>query len=328
MLAFARAAGPSPLALMAVGDWGGDSDAVPATAAERAAAAGMSRVATDLNANAVLLLGDNFYTHGVLTNESTRFHETFEAIYRTDMFDIPFYVIAGNHDHRGSVSAQMDYLGSARWRFPSLWYSLPFNFTSTSGALRTVEMLMIDTPTLAGISDDVCDGCELLGPPDESVAESQWDWIETRLNASTADFLWVAGHYPIYSAGKDGTTPLLVRRLLPMLRAAGAHYISGHDHMHEHLLSDGVHMVVTGPGKECCYPASKWHTVPAGALRFMVSGEKARGPGVGPRPRADMSSGFSSLEFDDAVQLTMYAEDGTALYAPAPIAPRASRRAA
>ena len=83
-----------PFTLMAIGDWGGDNDWSPSNKAEKAAAAGMATVAKDLNANGSLLLGDNFYRHGVRSNESSRFQSTFEAVYTQALFpDLPFYVI-------------------------------------------------------------------------------------------------------------------------------------------------------------------------------------------------------------------------------------------
>ena len=229
VVAAAAAAAP-PFSLVAVGDWGGDGDDSPTTEAQVAAAKGMAQIAADIGAAGALLLGDNFYTYGVRDVSSPRFKETFEAVYSPAAFaSLPFHVIAGNHDHAGNVQAQVDYSAhDARWQFPSLYYALPFNFTASNGERRTLDLLMIDTVGLAGNSDDVCEGCELLGPADPPSAEGQWAWIERRLNASTADFLWVAGHYPIYSAGKDGTTRVLVKRLLPLLKAHGAHFLSGH----------------------------------------------------------------------------------------------------
>ena len=56
-------------------------------------------------------------------------------------------------------------------------------------------------------------GSELHGPSGErqkELAATQWSWITERLSSSDADFVWVAGHFPIWSAGKDGTVPLLV----------------------------------------------------------------------------------------------------------------------
>ena len=86
--------------------------------------------------------------------------------------------------------------------------------------------------------------------------------------------------------------------------------------MLEHLVTpkEGVHLVVTGPGRFCCYNSTNLATVPDGAIKFMISGPNGHGPSVGPKPATAMLSGFSTLEFDDQVTLTMYKEDGTPLY--------------
>lgn len=315
----------SKLSLVVVGDWGGDSDEEPTTAAQIADSNGMATVAHNLDAEGVLLLGDNFYTHGVDSVDSVRFNITFEQVYPPASFqELPFYVIAGNHDHRGNVEAQIDYHSrSTRWHFPQLYYTLNFNFTSTSGVLRTVDLIMIDTVDLAGACIDEYPGCPLVQSlEDIQAAETQWTWLDEQLNKSTADFLWVAGHFPIYSAGSDGTTDILVERLLPKLQSVGAHYISGHDHMHEHILSDNVHMFVTGPGRMCCYDIPNLHTVPNGTIQFMISGENATGVNIGPKPTSPVIAGFSSMEFDDTVDFKMYNQDGALLWNPPSIAPR------
>lgn len=313
------------ISFLAVGDWGGDSDHQPTTAAQVSTAYGMSRIAANTSAQGVLLLGDNFYYDGVSSPSSTRFKQTFEDVYTVAEFkQLPFHVIAGNHDYRGNVNAQLQYKDSSgRWQFPSLWYNLPFSFTSSSGKRRTVQFLMIDTVNLAGNSDDVCKGCVLLGPENGSSAEKQWAWIADQLRSSTADFLWVAGHYPIFSAGDDGTTHVLVERLLPLLKQHGAHYIDGHEHMLEHISHDGVEMYVTGMGRECCYGTGHLDTVPDGAMKYMITGDGGQGPnGVGNKPSAPVAGGFASLRFDDAVTVTYHNQDGDVLYTAPEVAPR------
>lgn len=49
-------------------------------------------------------------------------------------------------------------------------------------------------------------------------------------------WLVIAGHYPIYSMGGHGDTDELLKYLLPVIWKYKAHvYISGHDHISEHL---------------------------------------------------------------------------------------------
>ncbi len=56
------------------------------------------------------------------------------------------------------------------------------------------------------------------GPDDETLAEPQYQWIEDTLAASKADYIIVAGHYPIYSIAEHGSTADLVKNLMPILQ--------------------------------------------------------------------------------------------------------------
>lgn len=50
------------------------------------------------------------------------------------------------------------------------------------------------------------------------------------MKSSTADHLFVAGHYSVYSGCEHGNTRSLHDNLKPLLEKYNAHYISGHDH--------------------------------------------------------------------------------------------------
>ena len=73
-------------------------------------------------------LGDNFYDNGVVNEYDPRFKETFENVFTADsLMNIPFYMVAGNHDHYGNVSGEIMYSNhSARWVFPDYWYNIKF----------------------------------------------------------------------------------------------------------------------------------------------------------------------------------------------------------
>ena len=47
---------------------------------------------------------------------------------------------------------------------------------------------------------------ELDGPADPGLAKQQLDWLTERMAASTADYLWVGGHYPVWAIGQDPPT--------------------------------------------------------------------------------------------------------------------------
>jgi hypothetical protein len=114
-------------------------------------------------------------------------------------------VIAGNHDHLQSTQAQIDYTQkSKRWYFPSLYYSATFSVPGGKTA-QLVRMLFL---FFVGQSQDMF----LRGSVTMQVAidtvllldgdTTQLIWINQTLAASTADYLFVAGHYPVYSGGE------------------------------------------------------------------------------------------------------------------------------
>ena len=71
----------------------------------------------------------------------------------------------------------------------------------------------------------------LSGPEEIHAAQKQWDWLESTLKESTADYLLVGGHYPVWSISNHGPTECLVDQLQHMLQKYQAtSYICGHDH--------------------------------------------------------------------------------------------------
>jgi len=211
-----------------------------------------------------MALGDNFYMIGVKNVEDRRFKVTFE-----DVFDLgsanqrPWYVLAGNHDHYGNVTAQIDYSeNSSRWIFPDYYYAIKYEL---SNGLR-IEIFVIDTVQLCGntVEGKYGDFVSYMvwgapsrppqGPEDSDKAEEQWQWLEQNLKNSKADYLFVAGHYPVWSIAEHGPTRCLVRRLRPMLQRYRVNaYLCGHDHNLQHLNETGsnvwtVDYVVSGAG--------------------------------------------------------------------------------
>ncbi|NXC44590.1 PPA5 phosphatase, partial [Penelope pileata] len=304
--AMMAAAGGGPggaVQFLAVGDWGGVPDPPFATPREVATAAAMGRAATDPGADFVLALGDNFYYEGVRDEWDPRFQETFERVFTAPGLQaLPWFVLAGNHDHAGNVTAQLAYSHhSNRWHFPHYYYSLRL---AVPGSNATARLLLLDTVLLCGGTDDFGAGMPPRGPVDADAAAAQLSWLRGRLAAARHDhYVLVAGHYPVWSVAEHGPTACLVRLLRPLLRRHRVTaYLCGHDHNLQFLQEDGVGYVVSGAGNFVEASRSHAGAVPPGTLRFFFGAPESPG-------------GFAHIRLEaDAATVTFLEATGRVLY--------------
>ena len=154
------------------------------------------------------------------------------------------------------------------WHMPALYYTFTQLIPTST---QTVQFIMIDTESLVGGDLGQYDSAP-SDVPQPPVDETQWTWLTSTLAGSTADWIIVVGHFPVYSVGENGPTAMLVSRLLPLMDAAGvALYISGHDHSLQHIApatGSEVDFLVTGAGAK--YNATMIHAsaIPAGTLKY------------------------------------------------------------
>ncbi|XP_061485367.1 tartrate-resistant acid phosphatase type 5 isoform X2 [Rhineura floridana] len=292
----------SSLRFIAVGDWGGVPNAPFYTAREAAVANEMGRTVASLGADFILSLGDNFYYSGVNDVYDKRFQETFESVFQAPVLrKVPWYVLAGNHDHSGNVSAQIAYSKiSKRWHFPKYYYKLRFK---VPGSNSTVAILMIDTVTICGNSDDF-QSEKPLRPRDVGMARSQLSWLRKQMANSQDDYLLVAGHYPVWSVGKHGPTTCLIKQLQPLLlKYKATAYLCGHDHNLQYLQDKtGLGYVLSGAGNFMDDSKQHLHEVPAGYLRFFYGHTSSQG-------------GFAYIEINGKEMSITYIEGkGKSLY--------------
>lgn len=315
----AGAAAEESMTFIAIGDWGGDTDDDPTWPPQLHNVAGMATVAGAApgGLSFVMSTGDNFYDAGIDDGkgaDSPRFKETWEDVYMAKKeLQVPWYIVAGNHDHNGDVNAQIKYSAkNSRWNFPALWYTFTKSFISASGKNVTTQIVQIDTVEIDGMSYVAPNGSAVSGepyqidpalfPPDSD----QLKWLETTLSASTADYLWVAGHYPIYSICTHGPTQGIISSVLPLLKKYKATgYISGHDHCQEQLELDGLALVVSGAGAENVYGPSNINNVPSDSLLFHMDSKNKYGT----------DAGFASFEVSESATVVKhYSAAGKVLY--------------
>ncbi|XP_070563367.1 tartrate-resistant acid phosphatase type 5-like [Ptychodera flava] len=256
------------LRFTALGDWGGIPIFPYTSPFQIAVADTMGKVANALGSEFTIALGDNFYETGVKDVNDRRFKDTFENVFTAPSLQKPWYVCAGNHDHKGNITAQLAYTKvSQRWNFPELYYSKRFQIPNSGSSLLLV---LIDTVILSGNTDDSTPGNELTDV-DQEHADSQLKWIEDTLKTSNDDYIIVGGHYPVWSISEHGPNSRMVSQIRPLLEKYDVTaYFCGHDHNLQHLKENNssVNYFVIGAG-DVVDPSTKHKDdVPPGSLKY------------------------------------------------------------
>merc|ERR1719272_339855 len=319
----------SGMRFMAVGDWGasfqgdGGKDCSGSIVEQQASdAVAMGHYAAQNAIESVILLGDNFYGSGIHGDcHNCRFQATFEQIYNATSLNVPFHVIGGNHDHLGNVSAQIEYSKlSKRWDYPDYYYTYTDTFNDM-GKNVSVQIVLFDTvlaDAVDGFHGPKSDAPGTPIPQDAPSSAEQFAWLEKTLKASTADYLWVGGHYPVWSGCNHGPTEILVDKLKPMLEQYDVTgYMCGHDHCEEYIdEGKGPVYVLTGAGFECCYKASNIDKNPEGSFKFAYwDGECPTGahcPAKSPNTAFtvfDVTSESMTVKFVDSSGATIFTAD-------------------
>lgn len=204
----------SHMSVVAFGDWGDLTEEL---------ALSMNRFHEVFvpRSDAVFLLGDNFYPHGIDSKLGVRDPKfrLFRDIVARDAV-CPFYVILGNHDRDGNVDAQVAYSAvHPKWNMPAFYYFQ--SFTLETGA--RICTWFLDT-TLAG--------------------EAQAHWFNSSISHHKASCRWllVSGHHPVFTAGEYHSSKRMQEWILSILEEHDVDiYMSGHEHQSQVLQKPGRH---------------------------------------------------------------------------------------
>jgi len=222
--------------ILMIGDWGYED-----TAAQTKVAAGMAAYSrkNSIHPDALFLLGDNWY--GALEGgvKSLRWHDGFEAMYPSDVFECPAYAVLGNHDYQrwpdSKVDAELAYArkGNTRWTMPSRWYSFEFPKPSPLITFIALDSNMPHAKPLAPGGRDFT-----LTPEEKG---QQLTWLEEELKRPrSTPYLAVLAHHPVYSNGPHGDHATLIQDWDPLFRKNNVTlYLAGHDHDLQHLEFEG-----------------------------------------------------------------------------------------
>ncbi len=225
------------LPFIVLGDWGrAGADQ------QRDVGVTMGRAAAQSGSQFTLNVGDNFYENGVSGVDDPQWIDSFETIYTDPALSTPWHSILGNHDYQGSVEAQLNYRGSARWRMPARYYTRTEALPDGTRA----EFFHIDTcPFVLAYR-----GTKVRIDGEDTAAQLRW--LERALAASTATWRIVVGHHPVYTtAGGKRDTPELIAQIEPLLqRYSVPVYFGGHVHNLQETDVGGVRYVTSGAGSK------------------------------------------------------------------------------
>lgn len=255
LLASASRAAEPELSFVVIGDWGKGS------VEQRQVANALGRVAESHHARFVVSTGDNFYPNGVKSVTDPNWKILFEDVYTAPALQVPWHVALGNHDHRGSTSAQIAYSKtSKRWSLPAAFYK----HSERDGGV-SADFFFLDTTPLYQASRWPWK----LWP----FENEQYAWLERELKASDAEWKIVVGHHPVLSGGGHGSTEVLIDKLRPLLEKYGVDvYLNGHNHALEHVAANGVNYITIGAGADAAMPDSiEGSRFLSGAAGFMAA---------------------------------------------------------
>jgi len=231
------------LNFLIMGDWGRHGEPHQRKVAEQ-----MSNATICTKATFNLIVGDNFYPSGVASEFDPSWKSSFEDVYNQHPLFDDWYVALGNHDYKTNPDAEVAYSKiSARWHMPARYYSLIKKLKDGT----TAEFFIIDTSPFQ--SDYY--GSEDYGSHVRGVdTAAQKKWLEDGLQKSTANWKFVVGHHPLFSAGgrKEKTGDMLYSFGPLFEKYKIDAYFCGHEHHLEFDQPAGYHFVqvISGSGAE------------------------------------------------------------------------------
>lgn len=261
---------------IAVGDTGKGNDT------QRAVAAGIKEVCRRRGCDFALLLGDNLYPDGMVSDEDPRMDEVFTQVYGE--LGLEFHAVLGNHDYgRRHLKVHAD--RQIAWATGQPLFHLPAPYYRFEAGPAGFWALDTDAVFWTGL-------------------QPQAGWLDETLGPSDVRWKVVFGHHPWLSNGKHGnagtyegwsgvpySSGSALRELFENHLTGADLYLAGHDHNLQLLTKGTTTLVVSGAG------ASTTPIVDRGnqpALAFDVPG-------------------FAWIELGEAMTVAFHGADGALL---------------
>lgn len=198
----------------------------------------------------IAVAGDPIHDDGVKSTDDPEWKLKFENIYTAPSLQkIPWYVVAGNHEYRGSVQAILDYSKySARWKAPARYYAIEQKIANSNDKCL---LLFIDT---APLIDKYRESNEYSDAGKQNI-EKELKWIDSTLTVSTDRWKIVIGHHPVFADTdkEESERSDMQKRIGTILEKRKADlYICGHIHDFQHIKPEGksVNYIVNSSAAE------------------------------------------------------------------------------
>ena len=220
----------APLSFISYGDWGAKNDN------QKLVADTIAKYTDTYNSSFNLVLGNNFYETGVTSTNDKLWETNYKNVYKNNN---PWYVVLGNHDYYGNVSAQIAYTGmDDRWNMPSNNYVI---------VRDNLKIIMLDTQILdPECSDVTADTISKTNKYSPNSKAKIYKWLTNELR-TYGQIKIVVGHAGIYSAGEHGNCNELTTKLFPLLDSYNVDlYLHGHSHMLEYNSRNSLNMFGCG----------------------------------------------------------------------------------
>ena len=220
---------PAVLRLAVIGDYGSNSPD------EAAVAAGVAALLPD----AVVTTGDNVYdTTDGHDERIGQYYQAFLWPY-TGAYGSgspagvnQFWPCVGNHDWDATIED---------------WYAY---FTLPGNERYYTVDLGVDPATGAPLVTFFCVSTDGREPDGNTATSVQAAWLQQALAASTATWQIVGFHHPAFSSALHGSSP---RSQWPFAAWGADLVLSGHDHVYERTVRDGLVYVTEGRGGASSY---------------------------------------------------------------------------
>lgn len=129
---------------------------------------------------------------------------------------------------------------------PSQLYNVIYDIPDSNGL--TMEIIFIDSCIISPSETEqtMPNGIHAVS---SGRIKDYLNQLEDLLRKSQATWLFVAGHYTIYSMAEHGDNKEMIVRLVPLLKKYGVQaYFHGHDHVLEHISWEGIEYICSGHG--------------------------------------------------------------------------------